>query len=103
MGSATTPTPTLVEGVMQGDHRPSKDTIEAFEEIGRMIEGPSLGKGYANAEEMTEDCYDDELIPTDETLEAMAEAELMDRDPSLGKSYTDVRAMMAELLADARN
>jgi len=49
------------------------------------------------------DCSSYENEPNDETLEAIAEIERSIGDPSLGKRYTDVKAMMAELLADARD
>ncbi|MDR2562140.1 MAG: hypothetical protein LBC63_10275 [Holophagales bacterium] len=49
------------------------------------------------------DCSVHENEPNEKTLEAMAEIERSIKDPSSGKRYTDVKAMMAELLANARD
>ena len=34
---------------------PNKDTLEAMEEVRQMKRNPSIGKTYANADEMMED------------------------------------------------
>jgi len=63
------------------DLPPNAETLEALEEVERMIQDPSLGKRYATCEEMLADIFGDEWKPG-------------------GREYVRAQAMKAELLAE---